>query len=128
MKKQLKRFIVVGSATVAIDYFIYLFLVSRYGQYFYFKGISFTVGATFSYICNSLFSFEQGRLSKRQLVKFILTYVFSLLCNVHVNRLMLSLPWHSFEHISLYVSFVVATFTSTMLNFTLMASYVFSKK
>lgn len=125
MKKQFKRFIIVGTATVAIDYLIYHILVINFGINYYHKGISFASGAVFSYICNSLFSFEQKRLSKRQLAKFILTYTISLLANVHINSIMLNMNWHSFQYISLYVSFVAATFTSTMLNFLLMNFYVF---
>lgn len=125
MKKQLKRFIIVGSATVAIDYLIYQILVITFGYNYYFKGISFATGAVFSYISNSLFSFEQKRLSKRQLIKFMITYIISLLANVHINSMVLNMNWQAFEYMSLYVSFVAATSTSTMLNFLLMNFYVF---
>ena len=125
MKKQFKRFVIVGAATVAIDYLIYYILVKNFGTNNYFKGISFAAGASFSYIFNSLFSFEQKRLSKRQLTKFMTTYIISLLANVHINSMILNMNWHSLQYISLYVSFIAATLTSTMLNFTLMNFYVF---
>ena len=123
--KRLKRFVIVGAITVAIDYLTYYILVTNFGNSYYFKGISFATGATFSYICNSLFSFEQKRLSRRQLAKFMATYIISLSVNVHVNSVILNMSWHNLQDISLYVSFVVATLTSTMLNFTLMNFYVF---
>ena len=123
--KRLKRFVIVGAITVAIDYLTYYILVTNFGNSYYFKGISFATGATFSYICNSLFSFEQKRLSRRQLTKFMAVYIISLLVNVHVNSVILNMNWHNLQNISLYVSFVVATLTSTMLNFTLMNFYVF---
>ena len=127
MKKQLKRFIAVGIATVAIDFLVYKLLVVSFGQIFYFKGISFIAGAVFSYVCNSLFSFEQKKLSKRQLLRFIGIYTLSLVCNVHVNGMILAMPWHGFEYMSLYVSFIIATSTSAFLNYTLMSCYVFKK-
>lgn len=121
---QAKKFLGVGTATVVIDYIIYIVLISSFGFNEWFKALSFAAGALFSFLCNSYFTFSQPRLHFRQLVKFAFTYYLSMNINVFVNALglkIIPLPiaW------SMTAAFLLATFASSVVNFGMMKFFVY---
>ena len=86
-KTQVKRFLVVGFTTIIIDYIVYVALVNILGYSYMYKGISFIAGAVYSFVLNSLYTFNQERLKASQLIKFAIVYIISLSINVSVNAL-----------------------------------------
>jgi putative flippase GtrA len=126
LKYDLSRFIVVGITTVLIDLGFYLIL-----NYFIFdttlsKGVSFTIGALFSYFANKNFTFNS---SKRGLLRFLFfsaLYVSTLIANVVSNSIVLN----SLSQInySLIIAFLIATTISATLNFLGMKYFIFSSK
>ena len=123
-KTQVKRFLVVGFTTIIIDYIVYVALVNILGYSYMYKGISFIAGAVYSFVLNSLYTFNQERLKISQLIKFAIVYIISLSINVSVNAFLVErIPLTA--HVSIFISFSVATLASCAVNFSSMKFFVF---
>jgi len=114
-RSELSRFLFVGSSTVLIDFVVYrslLFLIPSSLA----KTISFLCGAVYAYQFNRLWTFQAGRSTLPQVLKFGLVYGTNLGVNVGANATVLLLlpliyPWR------LDLAFLIATGTSAALNF-----------
>lgn len=123
-KTQVKRFLVVGFTTIIIDYIVYVALVNILGYSYMYKGISFIAGAVYSFVLNSLYTFNQERLKASQLIRFAIVYTISLSINVSVNAFLVErIPLTA--HVSIFISFSAATLASCAVNFSAMKFFVF---
>jgi len=111
LKKELSRFLVSGVSAVATDYGTYL-LFQQWVDIAPAKGASFVAGSIVAFILNKYWTFEQPDDSFNHAVRFTLLYLSTLGANVAVNAATLYL-WPGF----LTWAFLVATGTSTLLNF-----------
>jgi putative flippase GtrA len=114
-RSQLSRFFLVGSSTALIDFVVYKALLFLMPSSFA-KTISFLSGAIYAYQFNRLWTFQAGRSTLPQALKFGLIYGTNLGVNVGANASMLSLlplvyPWR------LDLAFLMATGISAALNF-----------
>ena len=125
--KEIKRFIFIGIITVAIDYLIYT-LTSKIGFILSIsKGLGFIAGASFSYYMNKNLTFRIKTNSNKQIFKFSVLYLTSLLLNIITNNFILNL--YEIESIYKYkISFLIATFLSAVYNFIGMKMIVFTKQ
>lgn len=127
MKKQVLRFILIGSLTVLIDYLFYRLIISVNVAYSYAKATSFIVGATFAYFANKRFTFELKTFSYSQIVKFAMLYISTLSVNIFINKITILLGTHIIQKFYLEnlisdkmivnLAFLSATGSSTILNF-----------
>ena len=124
-KKQINRFILVGIGAVLIDFLTYkIFLV--FLTFSFAKTLSFMCGACFAYVANKFFTFEKREYCKKEIRKFVTLYLATLVANVMVNKLSLVIlftfqKWLMLEIFSeaksVFLAFLAATSTSTILNF-----------
>ncbi len=114
LRKQIPRFIVTGISAVATDTIVYFILIHQFDHTFA-KTISFFCGTVLAYGLNKHWTFEKKEKNNKELIGFLSLYGFTLLVNVGVNRLGLMMldgfPMH------VVIAFLLATGTSTVLNF-----------
>ena len=113
--RQMRRFLVVGTGSVGIDFLAYvglIFFVDYRLSKDLAKAISFVLGTIFGFVANKFWTFESRKRSLFEVVSFFLLYFVTMLINVAVNRgVRLLLPK------ALVTAFICATATSTVLNF-----------
>lgn len=124
IKRELSIFLVVGALTVLIDYLIYGSLVcTQFLTVDIAKGISFIFGTIFAYFVNKFWTFGHKRHANGGVWRFSMLYATTLLTNIIVNALALSilasLSW------VVQISFLMATVTSAAMNFIGMKYFVF---
>ena len=134
-KKEISRFILSGILAVLTDTFVY-YILSHFIDLSLAKGISFLTGTITAYLMNKYYTFEQKRKSIKEVVKFLLLYLVSLAANVGVNKTCLLILPAAFSYISFLnnfqavklFSFLCATGTSTIINFSGQKFWVFKGK
>ena len=78
-------FFIIGTLTVLIDYFFYnLFYFVLNVSISLSKGLSFVLGAIFSYYGNNTWTFSNNVISRFNVLSFIVLYLTSLLINVYI--------------------------------------------
>lgn len=121
IRKELSRFLVAGISAVATDmgtYFLFLGIMNSAPA----KALSFLCGSVVAYVINKYWTFEVSRRSYGEMCRFSLLYFSTLVANVGVNKLTLTvLPK------MVLVAFLAATATSTILNFIGQKWWVFRK-
>lgn len=122
IKREFRRFLVVGSITVAIDLTSYRLLLWAGVDISLAKGIGFALGTVFAYFANRLWTFRAAGGTQRFLL-FSLLYTATLATNVAVNDLFVWLLGESEP--ALIAAFLVATGLSATLNFLGMKFIVF---
>lgn len=110
-KRQLLRFLLVGSTTVLIDFLVYTILINILPIPAS-KIVSFLSGTVFAYFANKLWTFEKVGISHKELVSFFILYGITLFINVSINQAVLH-----FLPDAILIAFLAATGTSTVLNF-----------
>ncbi len=123
---ELKKFIFVGFTTVFIDFFFYTILINLNFLIFFSKGISFFLGAIFSYIANKKITFN-AKGGKKVFSKFIFIYTISLFLNVFLNSTIIKIL-NIKSPISLSIAFIVSTFFSATFNFISLKKFVFRER
>jgi putative flippase GtrA len=124
IKRQLAVFLVVGSLTVLIDFLIYRCLVwTGWVDIHPAKAIGFLSGTLFAYFANRIWTFGYKEHVPGSAWRFALLYAFSLSANVLVNSSCLTLLGNL--PIAVQGAFLIATGTSTVLNFLGMKLFVF---
>ena len=116
--KQIRRFIVIGVASVLTDFAVYT-LLTRLGLITSAsKGISYVSGMVVGFVGNKLWTFESARHSAAEPVTYIVLYTTTLGVNVLVNSgvLALSSGWLP-QRWAWGLAFLVATGVTTVLNF-----------
>jgi len=121
-QQEIFRFIATGLTAVATDFGSYLFMLDIVSADIA-KGSSFILGSVVAYFMNKIWTFGNNEAVKSTLVHFILLYSLTFMANVAVNHI-------SLIYISelMVIGFILATATSTILNFIGMKFWVFSKK
>ena len=125
VRRQIRRFLVVGSLTVLVDLVSYRLCLETGLPVPLAKTIGFLSGTIFAYFVNRFWTF-QSQSSHVALFKFLLLYLSTLLTNVGVNQIV-------FEAVPLgergqLFAILVATSVSATLNFLGMKYIVFREK
>ena len=123
LKKEAFLFSLIGITAVLIDISTYLLIVSITKLITLSKLISFILGACFSYYGNKTFTFK---VKTKRFTPFFFsaTYILSLLLNIFINNLSLSL--FNFENnYTILISLFLATIFSAIFNFIMMKFFVF---
>ncbi|ARP39449.1 GtrA family protein [Vibrio syngnathi] len=115
----LRKFVFVGVGAVAIDTISYLFL-SGLIDYSIAKGVSFLLGSIFAYLMNNYWTFEVGKVTGGNISKFTALYFTSLGLNVSVNGIV------NEQFQMYYLAFILATGTSTIINYLGQKFWVFA--
>ena len=123
ISKQIKYFLIIGLATVLIDYSTYRSLIFFESNISLAKSIGFALGAIFSFVANRNITFKVKNDFFGHLIKFSLLYFTSMVFNVFVNGISLGLLTNSIFKVQ--ISFVFATFISATINFVGMKYLVF---
>ena len=123
LSTQLRRFLVVGTCTVAVDFTVYQLLLAFSVPVHVAKASSFIVATILAYVLNRLWTFEHPGGAGRA-AAFAVLYSCTLLVNVGVNGLAYDLldgvRWQ------VEIAFLCAQACSTTLNFLLMRYVVFA--
>ncbi len=110
MKRELFFFLISGLSAVLTDFITYFLLIPHISHNSA-KGLSFVAGSVVAYLMNKYLTFLKKENSSLEIFKFILLYSMTLGANVLVNHITLSII-----DIKI-VGFLMATGTSTVLNF-----------
>ena len=114
MKFEVIIFALVGLISVAIDFALYLLLLSFGTGVSWAKGISFTAGAVFSYHSNKKWTFNAWG-SPQVFIAFCALYLITFIINVAVNNLVLG--FFGLGEMSVLISFITATGCSAIINY-----------
>ena len=123
-KKQIIRFIIVGSLTVCIDFLCYRTFLQIKSNVEVAKAIGFITGTIFSYLANRSWTFKHSASGISSITKFSIVYASTLAVNVIANSLLLKLLPHTSD--SIKIAFFIATALSAALNFIGMKFFVFT--
>ena len=124
IKREISRFFVSGLCAVGTDMFFY-YLLSRFIGVSWAKGISFCLGTVTAYLMNKYYTFGQTQKDLKEVLRFIILYIFSLSVNVFINFISLyCLSKYSIfdvilvkENMDKLIAFLLATGASTCINF-----------
>jgi putative flippase GtrA len=122
---ELRRFLIVGSTTVAIDFLCYSILLAIGIAVPIAKAGGFFAGMVFAWFANRLYTFSSEGGGKR-LTAFIVLYIGTLGLNVVINQLCLVAFGSS--SLSFIGAFLIATGISAATNFIGMKYLVFRSK
>ncbi len=117
--RELFFFLFVGAIATATDFLVYFSLVSLERDQNVSKFLSFIVGTGVGYFGNSRITFSKRSGS---VAAYFIVYTFSLAINVWINDLVFSTSSNA------PLSWLVATFSSTIVNFIGLRHFVFSRK
>ncbi len=117
------RFLLVGGATVLIDFIIYLLLLFLGFETDLSKSFSFSGGAIFAYFANRRYTFKSKRKGLFSFMLFWVLYILTLTINVSVNELALLI----FGKTQLFIifAFLIATGLSATINYIGMKYIIF---
>lgn len=121
-RRQLSRFLVVGSASVLVDLSAYRILATDAGLPLYVaKGISYLLGVGVGFVGNKWWTFRSSRRSVSEPLSYLALYAVTLLVNIGCNQAVLTiLGTHATA-----LAFFVATGLTTVLNFFGMRRFTF---
>ena len=110
VKKELKRFLVVGISAVTIDLTTY-YLLLDFLSHDIAKAISFLLGTIFAFVINKYWTFEKHKKSYTEVFQFGVLYSVTLGLNVLTNKMVID------NTQMVFLAFLMATGASTVLNF-----------
>lgn len=110
--RRVRRFIVVGCLSVAIDLLAYT-LFRGVMTAAPAKGLSYVLGMLFGFVCNKVWTFESDRRSASEPILYAVVYSVTLAVNILVNSACLTLLGENGR----VVAFLVATGLTTVLNY-----------
>jgi putative flippase GtrA len=121
---ELSRFIIIGIIATIFDFSLYSIGHQWFNlPYAMAKTFSFICGSCLAYFLNKHFTFKQEKHQASQMIRFAILYILTMLVNVAVNSSSIailtqkiSISWLTKSEILIF-SFVVATGTSTVINF-----------
>ncbi len=117
---QVYRFVVIGSVSVSIDFFIYFILLKIGLMLMLAKGVSFCIGMIFGFFGNKYWTFRSNEKPMNETISYIFIYGFTFFINVSVNDISFNFAFTSLafgESEALMIAFLTATFVSTVLNY-----------
>ncbi|MGE0695516.1 MAG: GtrA family protein [Pirellulales bacterium] len=110
----MRRFLVIGSSSVVIDYAAYCLLAGPLAvEMNLAKGISYVIGMAFGFVGNKYWTFGSARRSATEPFSYLALYLVTLAVNIGVNGLVLAALGRG----ATLLAFLVATGTTTVLNF-----------
>jgi len=122
LRTELTRFLVAGSLAVGTDMLAYYALL-KVTSHSPAKAVSFLCGTIVAYVINKYWTFERHERSFAEMTRFGLLYATTLGANVGVNKLcLLIFPG------AVFLAFLCATGTSTVLNFIGQKWWVFRRE
>jgi putative flippase GtrA len=123
-ESEARRFLLVGSMTVAIDFSVYFFLLIIAGfDTGVSKGIGFSSGTFFAYFANRNFTFNSPVKGFFIFSLFWALYITTLTINIGTNELGLLILGES--DVGILLSLFIATGLSALLNYIGMKFIVF---
>jgi putative flippase GtrA len=122
--RELARFTLVGITAVAIAYVIYRIFLKVGLDVSLANGIAYITGTTFSFFANKSWTFFNAASPTDVIGKFALLHFGSLVANVVVNWVALSLLLGM--SLAIELAFLAGISTSTIINFCGMKFFVFS--
>jgi putative flippase GtrA len=127
LRREILIFLVVGIATVLVDFSSYQILIKiNLVNLSLAKACSFMLGTVFAYIAHSRWTFRASQHNVKSLGVFVILYLFTLSLNVVVNLSVLNM--FSQLHYVIYIAFLLATGVSAGLNFFGMKFFVFKNQ
>lgn len=111
LSKEIPRFLVAGFSAVGTDMLFY-YLLLNFLSHSPAKAVSFLSGTVVAFFINKYWTFGKKQKSYKEICLFACLYLFTLSVNVGINRLLLGL----FPN-RVFLAFLAATGTSTVLNF-----------
>ena len=124
IKRELFRFLIVGSLTVLVDFITYRGLLwFEVLNIDIAKAVGFVVGTVFAYFANRLWTFGERPHASGSARRFVVLYAITLGANVLVNAVLLNQFAAHTDAIAL--AFLIATAISAALNFLGMKFFVF---
>jgi putative flippase GtrA len=135
---QLRGFVFAGLVGTLIDYGFY-HLYDQWLPPLFSKGLAFSSATIFVYVMNKFWTFKQPLHSRREVAAFFALYTVSMLVNTTVNSLALQYFPHFFHTVGVLplllsgrmvklLAFLMATGTSTVINFIGQKFWVFELK
>ena len=123
LHSQAGRFLLVGGATVLVDFVVYVLLLFVGIETDMAKGISFSMGAVFAYFANKGYTFNSQKKGLYRFMLFSVLYGLTLVVNISANELVLFL----LDKTQLFIvfAFLVATIVSAILNYLGMKYIIF---
>ncbi len=85
-RKQLLRFLVVGTSSVAVDFVAYRLLLASAWPWDVAKGASYLAGVVVGFFGNKWWTFESSRRSAAEPILYFVLYSITLAVNVVCNR------------------------------------------
>ena len=122
------RFIVVGVLSVGTDAAVYLTMVSGGLPRDVSKGIGYVAGMAIGFFLNKTWTFGSRRAARSEALAYVFLYAVTLGVNIGLNRLVLAMGMERMMPVVLAIfAFLVATGTTTVLNFLAMRFIVFRR-
>lgn len=127
IKRELGTFLLVGGATVLIDFVTYRGLIGyQVMAVAMAKAVSFIVGTLFAYFANRVWTFGHRSPASGSAWRFSVLYASTLGANILVNFIALTVMSNSVAAVQL--AFFLATGASAALNFLGMKFFVFRQR
>jgi len=128
LSKNFFKFLLVGCIAFLADISIYFMLLHFGWPSIAAKASSFCFGVAAGYILNSLFTFNNSKLIKQELKKYVLVYSISLIVNTLINEfILLLLDTSPLSRYAFIIAVISATTISLFMNFLGLRYYVFKK-
>ena len=126
LSQKLQRFLIVGFATVIIDFATYHILLYLDSPTAIAKALGFITGTIFAYFANKLWTFDRAKGGANIFSMFVALYLTTLIINVSLNSGIIAVLGE--QELFLALAFLIATGTSATLNFVGMQMIVFKSK
>jgi len=123
IKRQLIYFLIIGLSSTLLAYIVYRLLMFELPIPIA-NALAYISGVCFSFFLNKKISFsDKKKISPRLVLKYVGLYSLTLIINVIINTTMLKFLSGIDSRVE--ISFLLAIFTSTLLNFTGLKYFVF---
>ena len=123
VRRQLRRFIIVGLCAVGTDAIVYNLLLEAEIGIREAKAGGFIAGTIVAYWANKFYTFQTKKLSAFEIMRFAMLYATSLFANNVTN----SYTIETFGYDHKLVAFLFATGVSTVMNFLGQKFWVFKR-
>lgn len=119
--KEVIRFLLSGCLILITDFTVYKILQSVKWDLSMAKAGSYICGTILGFLLNKLWTFESRIFSRKEVLRYVMLYIFSAFINVGVNRMVLkTFPMQ-------IVAYLCATGISTVINFLGQKFFVFAR-
>ncbi|HEY2759266.1 MAG TPA: GtrA family protein [Pirellulales bacterium] len=127
IRRQLSRFLVIGTGCVLVDLTIYQLLATQLSLPLYVaKGISYLAGVVVGFVGNKWWTFRSTRRSAAEPLSYLALYLVTLAVNIGCNQaILMALGGLIVANQAKWVAFLIATGMTTVLNFIGMRLFTF---